>query len=521
VIEPLRSLAARSASVGPAIAIQGLCKRFGALVVAGGFDLEVAAGTLHSFIGPNGAGKTTFFNMLSGIVASDAGKITLLGTDVTTMKVEDRVRLGLARSFQIISVFDHLTVFENVRVAVQSKRPGRSNLFTNAYADPSTIARTWSVLAACGLVAVAGSNSSELSHGQKRLLEMAITIAAGAEVLLLDEPLAGLQEADRHRVTGLIKQLALTHTVLLIEHDIDRVLEISDRIIVLHQGALIADGTPAHVAAHPEVARAYMGKQAIGGEAPVALRSERGAGTRGATLLQLKSVSAGYGGGQVLAGVDLVVGAGEVVALLGRNGVGKTTLLKTIMGLAAVSEGEVLLGDQSLRGLLPHQINRRGVAIVPEGRRLFGNLTVLENLAMARRDGGAGLDEVFEAFPKLRSLKDRAAEHLSGGERQMVAIARALMAPSRVILLDEPFEGLAPTIVADVMDAIVRLRQTRSVILVEHQVHKVLPIADHVYVLVNGRIAYDGSAAALSADTDLQNELLGVAAKVDKTELVG
>ena len=148
--------------------------------------------------------------------------------------------------------------------------------------------------------------------------------------------------------------------------------------------------------------------------------------------------------------------------------------------------------------------------IVPEGRRLFPNLTVMENLRLAARPGGASFDEIFDLFPKLQILQRAHAESLSGGERQMLAIARALMVPSRLILLDEPFEGLAPAVVQEVMDALVRLRGRVAMIIVEHHAETVLPIADRAYVLVNGQIAYEGSARALEADEALQVRLLGV-----------
>lgn len=199
-----------------------------------------------------------------------------------------------------------------------------------------------------------------------------------------------------------------------------------------------------------------------------------------------------------------------MVALLGRNGVGKTTLLRTIKGTLPLAEGQMHLEGTSIAGLAPYRINREGIAIVPEGRRLFLNLSVLDNLRLAVRKGGASLDEVFELFPKLRIMQARRAEHLSGGERQMVAIARALMGPSKVILLDEPFEGLAPAVVQEVMEAIVKLGTRTSLVLVEHHAEQVLSVADRAYVLVNGKVAYEGTAEALERDEALQASLLGL-----------
>ncbi|WP_347710826.1 branched-chain amino acid ABC transporter ATP-binding protein/permease [Bradyrhizobium sp. CB1650] len=487
----------------------GLSKNFGSLVTAKNIDLEVRAGVLHSIIGPNGAGKTTFFNMLTGALKPSGGRIMFEQTDVTRVPMHVRARLGMGRSFQILSIFPNLTVFENVRVAVQAQRKGSGRLIADAYAMDDINAKTWSILDAVGLADVAADQCVNLPHGAKRLLEIGITLAIDSKLLLLDEPLAGLAEADRVIVADLIKTLAQTHGVLLIEHDIDRVLAISDRISVLHQGRMIADGKPSEVAANPGVIAAYLGAAKDGAQAPPPA-IERIAHARGTVLLEADKVSAGYGGSTVLEAVDLAVHAGEAIALLGRNGVGKTTLLRSLSGTLGISSGDITFEGRSLARLKPYEINRLGISLVPEGRRLFPNLTVTENLQLAARPGGLNLDAVFELFPRLRERRSAKAESLSGGERQMVAIARALMVPSKLILLDEPFEGLAPSVVKEVMDALIKLRGTVAMVIVEHHAELVLPIVDRAYVLVNGQIAFTGDAAILERDHELQARLLGV-----------
>jgi ABC-type branched-subunit amino acid transport system ATPase component len=424
--------------------------------------------------------------------------------------VHRRIRLGLSRSFQILSVFRTLTAFENVRVGVQAQDHRSQHLWRDAYAMDDINARTWSLLEAVGLTERAAEPCANLSHGEQRLLEIAIALATDAKLLLLDEPLAGLAEADREVVGALIRQLATTHAVLLIEHDIDRVLALSDRITVLHQGRVIADGKPAEVASNPDVITAYMGTARAGGVPVPTVRPEVVQPVGAKPVLELAQVRAGYAGSQILIDVDLVVHEGEAVALLGRNGVGKTTMLRAITGTVQKSAGRITMDGTDITRAKHYEINRLGISIVPEGRRLFPNLTVMENLRLAARPGGASFEEIFELFPKLKILQRARAESLSGGERQMLAIARALTVPSKLILLDEPFEGLAPSVVQEVMDALVRLRGRVAMIIVEHHAETVLPIVDRAYVLVNGQIAYDGSARALEADAALQARLLGV-----------
>ncbi len=512
VIAPWRPGDAAIERSAPVLTVRGLSKRFGSLVTARAIDVDVMPCRLHSFIGPNGAGKTTFFNLLTGLLRPDAGRITFAGRDITHLSVHARIRLGLGRSFQILSVFRNLTAFENVRIAVQARdmqgRGVRRGIFRDAYAIEAINARTWSLLDAVGLADRAAESCTNLAHGEQRLLEIAVALATDARLLLLDEPLAGLAQADRQSVGDLIRRLAESHAVLLIEHDMDRVLALSDRVTVLHQGALIADGRPQDVARHPAVIAAYLGSRA---DLPVAaMPAEAPPRAPARTVLAMEGVKAGYAGSLILNGITLAVQEGEAVAILGRNGVGKTTTLRAIMGSVAVSDGRILLDGADITHARPFEISRRGVALVPEGRRLFPNLTVQENLALAARPGGASAEEVFGLFPKLRALSRARAERLSGGERQMVAVARALMVPSRVILLDEPFEGLAPAVVQEVMAAVVRLRHRASLVLVEHHAEQVLSVVDRAVVLVNGEVAFTGPAATLAADAPLQARLLGV-----------
>jgi branched-chain amino acid transport system ATP-binding protein len=234
-------------------------------------------------------------------------------------------------------------------------------------------------------------------------------------------------------------------------------------------------------------------------------------------VLDIRGVRAGYDTGDVLQGVDLELAEGEVVALLGRNGVGKTTLMNSIVGLVKPRAGSITLDGRELAGAGAHQIARAGIAIVPQGRRIFSRLTVEENLKLARRATGGRpeewtLDAVYELLPRLQERRRHRGNQLSGGEQQMVAIGRALLANPRVLLFDEPSEGLAPLIVDRMTETIAGLRERGlSAIVVEQNLHVAVALADRVAIMAKGEIVHRATTAEFRADRATAHALLGVA----------
>jgi len=231
--------------------------------------------------------------------------------------------------------------------------------------------------------------------------------------------------------------------------------------------------------------------------------------------IAVHELSAGYGETIVLDGISLEVPAGGTLAILGRNGVGKTTLLATMMGLTTLHHGTIRLGDQPIETLPTHVRNRMGLGYVPQEREIFPSLTVEENLAVSLHEGGWSIEAVFDLFPGLKARRKNTGNRLSGGEQQMLAIGRALVGAPRVLLLDEPLEGLAPIVIDALTDALARIQKesTLTMILVEQKAALALSLTREAVILDRGRIVYQGASAALNADDATQAQLLGVAAK--------
>ncbi|MGA4554646.1 ATP-binding cassette domain-containing protein [Methylorubrum aminovorans] len=491
---------------GEPLAVEGLGIAFGGIRAADGVAFAASPGAITSVIGPNGAGKTTVLNMISGFYRPSAGTIRLGARNLAGRPAHAIARAGIARTYQTTRLFGSLSVVENVILA---RAPGR--LLRRAQARDRRDAAA--LLAFVGYAGALDRPASELPHVDRRLVEIARALAGAPRVLLLDEPAAGLARAETDRLGALLRRIAACGiAVILVEHDMPLVMGVSDRILVMDAGRPIACGAPAEVRRDPAVLRAYLGAA----ETPARPRSAPWSGPGDAVLAAL-DLRAGYGAAPVLDGIDLAVRPGETVALLGSNGAGKSTAMRALAGLLRPVEGSVVLADVPIAALPAHRIARLGLALVPEGRQVFPELTVVENIRLGAWSRGGRVDPaeveaLLDRFPRLRERAGSRAGLLSGGEQQMLAIARGMMAHPRILLLDEPSLGLAPAIINSLYATVAELRdQGTTILIVDQMAALALTVADRGYVLEQGRVAASGTAAELNADAALEAAYLGAA----------
>ncbi len=492
----------------------GVSRAFGGVEAVDRVSFTVEEGEIFGLIGPNGAGKTTLFNIITGLLPPTGGRVRFRGEDLIGLS-PDRVAVrGIARTFQNIRLFREMSALENVNVG-QHVRTRATLLEAVVAARPYRVeearvrARSRELLDLVGLGSRAGEPARSLPYGDQRRLEVARALATEPRLLLLDEPAAGMNPAETQALMTLIGRLRERGlTILLIEHDMKLVMGVCDRIAVLNFGKKIAQGTAEEVRRDPAVIEAYLGGRT--GQA----RAVRQAGD-GAPVLAVEDLSAGYGPVEALHRVSLSVGEGQIVTLIGANGAGKTTLLRTVSGLLKPRTGQIRLRGAAIGGARPDRIVAGGIAHVPEGRQVLARMTVVENLragAYQRRDREVEQDlaGLLDRFPALRDRRTQVAGTLSGGEQQMLAIARGLMSRPRLLMLDEPSLGLAPIIVERIFGIIQELNARGvPILLVEQNAHLALEVAHWGYVLETGRIVKDGRADQLLGDEAVRRAYLG------------
>jgi branched-chain amino acid transport system ATP-binding protein len=532
--------------------LRDLSVRFGGLRAVDGVTLDVAPGEFVGIVGPNGAGKSTLIQTVTGFVKPTGGSIAFAGRRLDGLAPEVIAAMGVARTFQTSRVFPALTIGESVLVGTQRRMigGGRAPRRFGPLLEPLAVlaglpsyrrakeeaqARAERIMKLFGerLWPRRDQPSHSLSYANRRRLDIARALVADPDLLLLDEPTAGMNPTESHELADLLLELRRSFpqlAVVMVEHKLDVVRRLADRAVVMGQGAVIVDADPDTAFAHPEVTAAYLGRSS-GACVPAATGIAEAAGhlqhqpyapMPGAAetpAIELKHVDIFYGPVQALFGMSMRVGRGEAVAVLGGNASGKSTTIKTVLRLVQPRTGQVDLFGAPMSARSTAGVIDQGIASIPEGRRMFAELTVRDNLLMgafARRHETTrrieqDIGRVAEEFPWLRDRLDQLAGTLSGGEQQMVAMARAWLRHPRILCIDEPSMGLSPLMVDRVYEILARWKsQGLTILMVEQSANHALQLVDRAYVLRNGVVMLEGSAAALRDNPEVQEAYLGI-----------
>ena len=495
-------------------------------------DIRVPEGAITGLVGPNGAGKSTLLGVLSGDVVAQHGTVRLGGKDVSGLAPEARVRHGLARTFQLPQLFDELTVREHLtlpRRLAQAPSRAWSDPLTGRFLQPDVAEdhEVDALLASLGLEHVAGTPAGALPLGLSRLVEIARATATHPKVILLDEPFSGLNPAESRLLSEALANISKAQDIalVLVEHDVEVVFGLSERVFVLDFGVLIADGTPAEIRRNPAVRSAYLGdfdpdpgnppEPAPAGPATVTVAEADGppAPDAAGDILEVSELCVKYADATALHEVSFSVGSRSVTALLGANGAGKSSVARAVSGLIRAQSGRIRFDGEDITSASADRIRRLGLAYLPEGRGIFRSLTVDENLRVAlqgvpKAERPAAIERAIELFPILGERRRQTAGTLSGGEQQMLSLARVLARQPRLLIADEISLGLAPLVVEEVFAGLQRVIQFGvSVVLIEQFVHRALQIADRCHVLRRGRLVWSGEAS--EAGTELVEHYLG------------
>ena len=514
------------------LSVREVTVRFGGVTALDGISLELNRGEILGLIGPNGAGKTTLFNVITGVIRPDSGRVSFGRRNLRGLRPHQRARLGIARTFQNLQLWGTMSVLDNVKLPIDALGPDRGpgapgarwparNLLADALGLPYSIhaeraadERARAILHVLELDQHAGTPAADLPVGIQRKVEIARALAMRPALLLLDEPAAGLDAQETLHLVDVLKRVRERFKVsmLLVDHDMNLVMPACDYIYVLDFGRMLASGRPPEIRSNPKVIGAYLGEAA---GAPRKKRKQ--IPHTGEPLLEVGGLAAGYDQLEVIRDVALEVWPGEVVAVIGANGAGKSTTLRAISGVIKPRRGKVRFAGRDITGWRSDRIVRQGLVHIPQGRGLFPKLTVLETLQLSAYSGHRGRDvsAAFEIFPRLAERQSQLVGTLSGGEQQMVALARALLVRPKLLMIDEMSQGLAPALVKQLFESIDVFRaEGVAVLLVEQFVDSALGVADRAYIFENGGVSREGRAVELQQDqTVIASSYLGAAAE--------
>jgi ABC-type branched-subunit amino acid transport system ATPase component len=530
------------------LTLEGLGVQFRGLKAVDGVSLRVRPGEFVGIVGPNGAGKSTLIQAVTGFVRPSVGRIMFNGRRLNGMAPENIASLGVARTFQTSRVFPALSIFESVLVGTQRGLigGGRTKTRFGAVVEPlAALAGLPSYRRAAEQARVTAEQvmrlfgdrlwprrdqpSHSLSYANRRRLDIARALVAQPDLLLLDEPTAGMNPTESHELADVLIELRQRFpamAIVMVEHKLDIVRRLARRAIVMSHGSAIVDDTPEIAFAHPEVAAAYLGRTTAAAAAPVSpghlhhSPAVEMPGDPASPAIELKNVDVFYGPVQALFGVSMHVGRGEAVAVLGGNASGKSTTIKAVLRMVEPRRGIVDLHGRPMEARSTAAVIDAGIASIPEGRRMFAELSVRDNLLMGafarRREPGArvkdDLDRTLAEFPWLAGRLGQLAGTLSGGEQQMLAMARAWLRRPSILCIDEPSMGLSPMMVDKVYEILARWKsQGLTILMVEQSANHALQLVDRAYVLRSGAVVLEGKAAALRDDRAVQEAYLGAA----------
>lgn len=480
------------------VRVSGITKRFGGLVAARDVSLSVSPGEVLAIVGPNGAGKSTVLAMIAGALNPDEGSVRLSDTDITSWPLVRRVAQGVSLLRQHSSPLENYTVQENINLAVWgAKRTGRFVWDANEVSER------------LGLGSALFQKPASLNHGGLRRLEFARVLAMNPDVLLLDEPFAGLGKSEIQEFEEIIGSFRARGTsIILVDHDVSAVERVADRVALMRLGEVIEEGAVDKVFSGENMREVYLGSSAGGGR----VRRTPGKSRSSEAALEVKDLTVKYGAMTAVDGVSFSLRENEIVSLVGLNGAGKSSVCDSVLGLGKYG-GSIAIQSSSLDALPPWERVSRGVAYVPEERALFSSMSVEKHLQIAKPAGGKSssrLEVVWDLFPKLHERRRQKAGTMSGGEQQMLAIARALLRDPSCLIIDEPTLGLAPNTVASIGEALSTLADSGACILLcEQNVRFAHTVSDRYMIIRDGVLVAEGPGDSMLTDEQVMAEMVG------------